>query len=414
MSNILYLVHRLPFPPNKGDKVRSYHLLKHLLAQHRVFLGTFMDTLEDEALAATVRDLCPDHYIERLYPWVQKIACLKGFLTQEPLTLLYYRTAGFKAWVEKTLAVQAIDAIVIFSSAMAQYVPAKSGAKMPAMLVDFVDVDSEKWLQYSAASHWPLSWVYRREGHVLRVFESQTALRSKKSFFVTENETNLFKKVAPSCAGKLLPLGNGVDTQFFSPDPARLSPFTSAASNTNAMVILFTGAMDYWPNIDAVVWFSHAVWPRLSHLWPQLIFYIVGRQPSPSVLALAAERVVVTGTVTDVRPYLQYATVVVAPLRVARGVQNKILEAMAMSRPVVAALSCAKVINASPDELVGTTGVDGFLQEISALLSAPVAADLRGQLARQRVMESYGWSAHLSGIDHFLMPASVDGEGVVL
>lgn len=412
MSNILYLVHRLPFPPNKGDKVRSYHLLKHLLAQHRVFLGTFVDAHEDEVLAATVRELCPDHYIERLYPWVQKIACLKGYITQEPLTLLYYRTAGFKAWVEKTLADQSIDAIVIFSSAMAQYVPVKAGAKMPAMLVDFVDVDSEKWLQYSAASHWPLSWVYRREGQLLRVFESQTALRSKKSFFVTENETNLFKKVAPACAGKLLPLNNGVDTQFFSPEPCRQSPYTTAAPNTKAMVIVFTGAMDYWPNIDAVVWFSHAVWPRLSQLWPQLIFYIVGRQPSPSVLALAAERVVVTGTVTDVRPYLQYATVVVAPLRVARGVQNKILEAMAMSRPVVAALSCAKVINASPDELVGTTGVDGFLKEISALLSAPEAADLRGKLARQRVMESYGWNAHLSGLDQYLMPASSDGEGV--
>ncbi len=412
MSNILYLVHRLPFPPNKGDKVRSYHLLTHLLAQHRVFLGTFVDAHEDEVLAATVRELCPDHYIERLYPRVQKIACLKGFLTQEPLTLLYYRTDGFKAWVGKTLAEQAIDTIVIFSSAMAQYVPAKAGVKLPTMLVDFVDVDSEKWLQYSAASHWPLSWVYRREGQLLRVFESQTALRSKKSFFVTENETNLFKKVAPACAGKLLPLSNGVDTQFFSPEPSRLSPYTAAAPNSNAMVIVFTGAMDYWPNIDAVVWFSHAVWPRLSQLWPQLIFYIVGRQPSPSVLALAAERVVVTGTVTDVRPYLQYATVVVAPLRVARGVQNKILEAMAMSRPVVAALSCAKVINASPDELVGTTGVDGFLQEISALLSAPEVADLRGKLARQRVMESYGWNAHLSGIDQYLMPASSDGEGV--
>jgi len=115
-----------------------------------------------------------------------------------------------------------------------------------------------------------------------------------------------------------------------------------------------------------------------------------------------------------VRPFLQYATVVVAPLRVARGVQNKILEAMAMSRPVVATLSCAKVIKASPGELVGTTGVDGFLQEISALLSAPEAADQRGQLARQRVIESYGWAAHLSGIDHYLVPASDDGEGVAI
>jgi sugar transferase (PEP-CTERM/EpsH1 system associated) len=414
MSNILYLVHRLPFPPNKGDKVRSYHLLKHLLAKHRVFLGTFVDTPEDEVFASAVHELCPEHYIERLHPWVQKIASLKGLMTQEPLTLVYYRSVAFKAWVDKTLAEQAIDAIVIFSSAMAQYVPHKSGVMTPPLLVDFVDVDSEKWLQYSAAMHWPVSWVYRREGRLLRAFETSTALRSRKSFFVTESETDLFKKVAPGCAGKLLPLSNGVDTQFYSSDPARLSPYTEVTSAAQAMVIVFTGAMDYWPNIDAVVWFRHEVWPRLSHAWPQLRFYIVGRHPSPSVLALATDRVVVTGTVADVRPYLQYARVVVAPLRVARGVQNKILEAMAMSRPVVAALSCAKVINASPDELVGTTGADGFLQEISALLNAPEAAELRGELARKRVIESYGWSAHLSGIDRYLLPASVHGEGLAL
>ena len=410
MSNILYLVHRLPFPPNKGDKVRSYHLLKHLLTQHRVFLGTFIDTPEDEVYADQVRRLCPDNYIDRLYPLVQKIYSLSGFITHEPLTLRYYQKSGFQAWVNKTLAENKIDAIVIFSSAMAQYV--KINLKITApILVDFVDVDSEKWLQYSTAHHWPLSWVYRREGRLLRIFEKLVAAQSKKSFFVTESETALFKSVAPACATKLLPLSNGVDTHFYSPDPLRTSPYLGDDSSGKPQIIVFTGAMDYWPNIDAVVWFLHEIWPKLRATWPQLIFYIVGRNPALTVTSLACSSVVVTGTVPDVRPYLQYSTLVVAPLRVARGVQNKILEAMAMARPVVATFACAKAINANADELVSTSGVIGFLKEINSLLNYPNQAELLGQRARLRVIDSYGWTAHLSGIDDYLLP--VDAEGFV-
>lgn len=411
-SNILYLVHRLPFPPNKGDKVRSYHLLKHLLSKHRVFLGTFVDTAEDQAYVDIVRRFCPDSYIERLHPFVQKFFSLIGFFKNEALTLHYYKKAGLQAWVNKTLEENSIDAIVIFSSSMAQYVPLKSKVKIPPMLVDFVDVDSEKWLQYSAAHRWPISWVYKREGQLLRAFETSVAARSIKSFFVTESETTLFKNVAPECAVKLQPLSNGVDTKFYAPELSRVSPYTSTSMHQKPLVIVFTGAMDYWPNIDAVVWFTHEIWPRLSRFWPQLKFYIVGRNPSPSVLALASETVVVTGTVHDVRPYLQYATVVVSPLRVARGVQNKILEAMAMARPVVATLTCAKAINASATELISTSGATGFLKELNALLNAPADAEILGQLARRRVIESYGWTAHLSGIDPYLVPPELDG-GVV-
>jgi len=408
MSNILYLVHRLPFPPNKGDKVRSYHLLKHLLSKHRVFLGTFIDTPEDEVYVDKVRLLCPDNYIDRLHPIVQKIYSLSGFITHEPLTLRYYQKSGFQAWVNKTLAENKIDAIVIFSAAMAQYVKI-SHRITPPVLVDFVDVDSEKWLQYSTAHHWPLSWVYRREGRLLRIFEKLVATRSKKSFFVTESEAALFKSVAPACAMKLLPLSNGVDTHFYSPDPFRTSPYLGDDSNAKPLIIVFTGAMDYWPNIDAVVWFVHEIWPKLQAAWPELRFYIVGRNPSLTVTALACDSVVVTGTVADVRPYLQYSTLVVAPLRVARGVQNKILEAMAMARPVIATLACAKAINANVDELVRTSGVIGFLKEINSLLKVPKQAEQLGQRARARVIDSYGWTAHLSGIDDYLIPADADG-----
>jgi sugar transferase (PEP-CTERM/EpsH1 system associated) len=167
--------------------------------------------------------------------------------------------------------------------------------------------------------------------------------------------------------------------------------------------LVFTGAMDYWPNIDAVTWFVSDILPQLRQAWPQLCFYIVGRSPPPAVLALAGPAVVVTGTVPDVRPYLQHAALVVAPLRVARGIQNKILEAMAMARPVVAATSCVEAIDArSGEELVAASDVSDFVREINALLQDPARAAAVGQAGRHRVVSNYSWAAHLGRIDRYL------------
>lgn len=402
MANLLYLVHRLPFPPNKGDKVRSYHLLKHLTARHRVFLGTFVDDPNDEVYIDTVREMCPDLHVARLNPRMAKLRSLTGLLTQQALSLRYYQDAHLQAWVNQTLADHPIDATVIFSSVMAQYVQAMPGITHPPMLVDFVDVDSAKWTQYAASHRWPLSWLYRREGERLQVFERAVAARSEKSFFVTENETALFQKMAPECADTVVAMSNGVDTDYFSHDPVRASPFAGPTLQPEQIPVVFTGAMDYWPNIDAVTWFARDILPRLRQSWPQLCFYIVGRSPPLSVLALASDSVVVTGTVPDVRPYLQHAALVVAPLRVARGIQNKILEAMAMGRPVVASRSCAQAIEARSEELVCASGVGGFVREMDALLKAPARAAAVGQAARLRVVESYSWTAHLGGIDRYL------------
>ena len=402
MANLLFLVHRLPFPPNKGDKVRSYHLLKHLTARHRVFLGTFVDDPDDDAYIDTVRAMCPDLYVARLRPRMAKLRSLTGLLTQQALSLRYYQDAHLQTWVNQTLADNQIDTTIIFSSVMAQYVQAIPGVTHPPMLVDFVDVDSSKWTQYASSHNWPLSWLYQREGERLQIFERAVAARSKKSFFVTENETVLFQKLAPECADVVVAMSNGVDTDYFSPDPVRVSPFVGPASQPEQIPVVFTGAMDYWPNIDAVTWFARDILPRLRRTWPQLRFYIVGRNPPLSVLALASDSVVVTGTVPDVRPYLQHAALVVAPLRVARGLQNKILEAMAMGRPVVASRTCAQAIDARGDELVCVSGVGGFVSEMDALLRSPARAAAVGQSARLRAVESYSWTAHLGGIDRYL------------
>ncbi|HEY8711131.1 MAG TPA: glycosyltransferase, partial [Burkholderiaceae bacterium] len=175
--------------------------------------------------------------------------------------------------------------------------------------------------------------------------------------------------------------------------------------------IVFTGAMDYWPNIDAVTWFVREVMPPLLRLWPNARFHIVGRNPAAAVKALASDHVKVTGTVPDVRPYLQHAAVVVAPLRLARGIQNKVLEAMAMGRPVVASETCAQAIDArAGSELFTATTPMDFVRQIERLLRDPDKARSVGRAGRRCVLQRYGWEAHLSRIDPRL--AAITGVGV--
>ncbi len=395
MANILYLVHRLPYPPNKGDKVRSFHLLKHLAARHRVFLGTFVDDPDDLQHIETVRAYCTDLHVARLNPRFAKLRSLNALLAGAPLTLRYYRDAGLRDWVDQICRSTAIDAAVVFCSAMAQYV--EHLPRLPRV-IDFVDVDSAKWTQYAPDHRWPMSWLYRREGATLLDYERQVAATADRSFFVTEAEASLFSRQAPECAIRVDAICNGVDADYFSPSLEQANPYAEGE-----IPVVFTGAMDYHPNIDAVRWFATNVLPRLKEGRPKLRFTIVGRSPTAEVLALAGESITVTGTVPDVRPYLQHATVVVAPLRIARGIQNKILEAMAMGKAVVASSECAGAVDAVTDEeLLQASTPDDYVAAIDRLLRNPEQAASIGQRARKRVLARYSWEAHLSGIDRYL------------
>jgi sugar transferase (PEP-CTERM/EpsH1 system associated) len=342
-----------------------------------------------------VRALCADLHVVRLDPRLARLGSLRGLLTGEALTLPYYRDSGLRGWVGRTCRSQAIDAVVVFSSAMAQYI---DPARRMLTVVDFVDVDSAKWTQYAPAHHWPMSWLYRREGKLLLAFERAVAARVARSFFVTENETALFRQLAPECALRVETVCNGVDADYFSPSATWSSPYREDES-----AVVFTGAMDYWPNIDAVTWFAQEVLPLLREKRPRIRFWIVGRNPAAAVRALAGEEVIVTGTVTDVRPYLQYAKVVVAPLRTARGIQNKILEAMAMTRPVVASAACAGAIDAEVgrDLLVAESAAD-FVAAVDGLLNDSDRAAAIGVAGRQRVLGRYTWEKNMSGIDRYL------------
>ncbi|PKO55683.1 MAG: sugar transferase, partial [Betaproteobacteria bacterium HGW-Betaproteobacteria-21] len=278
---------------------------------------------------------------------------------------------------------------------MAQYLDVPG---LNCRIVDFCDLDSAKWTQYAADRRWPMSWLYRREGRKLLAFERAAAARSDASLFVTEAEAQLFRHAAPEVASSVRVMQNGVDAEYFSPDQAFGSPYPAGGP-----VLLFTGAMDYWPNIDAVCWFAADMLPKVREQIPDVRFWIVGMNPAPAVLALASQGVVVTGTVPDVRPYLAHADVVVAPLRIARGIQNKVLEAMAMACPVVVAAAPATGLDAqsghdceiahSPDEFVSR--IFGLLNDISLRCGM-------GQAARQCVLARYSWAAHLAKLESLL------------
>jgi sugar transferase (PEP-CTERM/EpsH1 system associated) len=392
MESLLYLTHRIPFPPNKGDKVRSYNVLRHLASRYHVHLGTFVDDDADWRHVEAARALCADAYFARLHPLQRPLRGLTGLLAGEPLTVALYSDAGLQAWVARTLAAAGIGKAVVFSSAMAQYVAPRPGLRW---VVDFVDVDSEKWRQYAATARWPLSAMYRREARTLLEFERRVARDADASFFVTDEETALFRRRAPESAGRVSTCGNGVDSASFTPEAELASPYREGERP-----IVFTGAMDYWPNVDAVCWFARSVLPLVRREDHAATFKIVGMNPTPAVRALMSDpAVTVTGRVDDVRPYLKHAAVVVAPLRVARGIQNKVLEAMAMAKAVVVSAQAAAALTAKAGaEIEVAAGEEAFAAKVLGLLDAPVAEEM-GRKARERVRRDYDWAAHLRRLD---------------
>ena len=388
MEPLLYLVHRIPYPPNKGDKIRSFNLLRHLSDRYAVYLGCFVDSAEDAAYIDAVSRWCADVCAVPLQPRRARLRSAIGLLTGEALTLPYYRSGRLARWVHQTVQERAIRKAVAFSSPMAQYL---RGQALRAV-IDLVDVDSAKWTSYANEHRWPMSVVYRREGRRLLAFEREAVSRAAAGVLVTRAEVALFDRLAPECANRMHSIENGVDSEFFAPDRDRASPFDS-----NERAIVFTGVMDYWPNIDAVTWFAREVLPKLVERVPGIRFYVVGMNPSPAVQALAGDsRIVVTGKVDDVRPYLQYAAAVVAPLRIARGVQNKVLEAMAMARPVVVSAAAAAGIAAQAGvEFESAADSDEFVEKTVRILDSQVGGRM-GHLARRRITAAYQWSSNLS------------------
>jgi sugar transferase (PEP-CTERM/EpsH1 system associated) len=399
VEHLLYLVHRIPYPPNKGDKIRSYHLLRHLAERYRVHLGTFIDDASDWQYVDTVKQLCTSTHFAALDPRMARVRSLGALLGKHALSVDYYRNAGLQDWVNRVVREHGIERVLVFSSPMAQYAMSMPHARR---VIDFVDIDSDKWRQYAEKKRWPMSWLYGHEARQLLDFERHVAQHFDASLFVSQPEADLFKKLAPAVSEKVGFFSNGVDTDYFAPSGALKNPYSS-----DAAAIVFTGAMDYWPNVDAVQWFADEIFPSIRQIHANAQFYIVGSRPSSQVQALAARPGVrVTGTVPDVRPYIAYARVAVAPLRIARGIQNKVLEAMAMARPVVVSPQALEGIAAEPGrDIVLAADAPQFATAVTALLTSSDQA--LGLRAREKVVDLYGWASNLARVDALLEPELV-------
>ena len=397
MKDILFLVHRIPFPPNKGDKIRSFHLLEYLADRYNVHLAAFVDNADDWRHEDELSAYCKTVFLRPLSPGLAKLKSLRGFLTGEALSLPFYRDRKMQENVDSILKLQDVRLVVCFSSVMSQYVAGSDRSGL-TRVADFVDMDSDKWRQYSCKKKFPMNLVYAREASRLLAFEKRIAAEFNTCLFVSSKEAELFSVHAPESAHKVGYFNNGVDSGFFDPG----KPFDDPVyPKTN--VIVFTGAMDYWANIDAVVWFAVEVLPRLQERLTSVFFYIVGSNPAGQVLDLAKNSaVIVTGEVKDTRPYLAHADLVVAPLRIARGIQNKVLESLAMSKPVVLTSAALEGID-EKDIFSGLVADDpsSFADACIRQLENPDRADW-GRRAREFIKREYNWDSNLARLDQCL------------
>ncbi|MBL8698814.1 MAG: TIGR03087 family PEP-CTERM/XrtA system glycosyltransferase [Alphaproteobacteria bacterium] len=388
--DLLFLAHRIPYPPNKGDKIRSWNELKLLARDHRVHLGCFVDAEADWQHVEFLKETCGGEcYFAPLDKRTATLRSVRGFLTGEALSLPYYHDRRFAAWVRDVVARHRPRAAVAFSSQMAQYL---IDAPPPMIRVmDMIDVDSDKWRQYATRKSPPMSWVFAREARCLERFEIRVAERFDATFLVSRQETEFFQRLAPQAAERVRCVRNGVDTAFFAPQPPQPGLFAA-----QEFPLVFTGAMDYWPNIDAALWFAREILPAVRTRVAGAVFYIVGSNPTPELRAVArAGEIVVTGTVPDTRPYIAGAGAVVAPLRIARGVQNKVLEAMAMAKPVVTTTKALQGIDAvAGEDLLIADEPYGFAAAIEGIKHS--GAHEIAARARACVMRNYGWESNLS------------------
>lgn len=384
---LLFLCHRIPFPPNKGDKIRSYNILKVLAKDYDVYLVCFVDDPFDWQYTAHVESLCKQTLFIKQSKFLSKIKGLKAFITGSSISIPYYFSKTIKNWVNHNIREFSIERVFVYSSVMAQYLDLREGAGL-STIVDFVDVDSDKWRQYSLSKTGISKWVYQREFEKLGIFETKVAKHAKYSLFVSPQEADLFKLQIPDKdKDKVLGILNGVDTEFFDPKSTNIEPFEERVD------VAFTGAMDYWANIDAVLWFSKRIWPLIRDHHPNATFYIVGGSPSSAVLALDGEQGIrVTGRVKDVRPYIAKAKVVVAPMKIARGIQNKVLEGMAMEKPIVATSMAIEGIEGRNEDINIVNEESAFCQTVCGYLTQ----DVKATESREWIMQHLQWDSTLA------------------
>jgi polysaccharide biosynthesis protein PslH len=399
LPDLLFLTQRLPSPPNKGEKIRSLHVLNYLAGHYRIHLGCLIDDRNDLAYINTIRPMCCDVHIVPLDSRIARLVCLRGLLTGEALSASFFRDRGLARWVRHVIKMIRPAVVFVASSNMAPYVLDLPNSA--TRIVDLMDVDSEKWRAYADAAHSPMGMVYRREWRKVAALEQRIAHECDLASFVSHAEAALFARLLPDCGARIRGVTSGVDHRHF--DPALDHPL---AYDSVCPTYVFAGTMDYPPNVDAVIWFTDGILPAIRRGVPTARFYIVGANPTRDVRRLSrTPGVFVTGRVPDVRPYVAHATASVAPMRVARGIQNKVLEAMALARPVVLTRDALEGIEAKPGQEVILADTAEQFAAACCHLALHGDHDGIGAAARQFVLRNHDWSVTLHGFDDLLRPA---------
>lgn len=389
MPGILFLAHRVPFPPDRGDRIRSHHLLKALAKLGPVHVGCFAseDGAGEGALADVAASACVAPRTKPL-----PLAGVEAVLAGKPVSLTAFHSRKLAAWVRETIARERIEAIVVFSGQMGQYLPDDFAGPV---VIDLCDVDSAKFQSYAEAGE--RVWLNAREARLLAAEEARLGLRADATILISEAEAALYRsRLAAPASVNVQVIGNGIDAGFFDPAATTPHPVLEGAAGPH---FVFTGQMDYRPNEQAALWVIEALLPRLRARLPDATFHVVGRSPTRALMAQdGAPGVRVWGAVPDVRPFLAAADAVLAPLLIARGVQNKVLEAMAMARPVVLTPEAATGIAAEDGShwIVCPPDPQGMAERIAALVADREAGARIGTAARQFVLDHHGWDAMLA------------------
>lgn len=389
--NVVFLCQRVPWPPDRGDRITTWHFLQHLLSRGaKVRIACFAEEDRDREGIAFLRERGAEVVAPRLDRRVQKLTSLRGLLTGEPLTLPFFRDSQLQRAVDSWCEGGSVDLIHVYSSSMAQYA---LQVRARAKVMQFAELDSDKWLQFAAVSG-PLGrWIYGREATRLLAFEDRVARAFSSSLVVSEVEKELFERRIPGVVPEVMP--NGVDTDHFqSAGDERREPHT----------LVFTGVMDYEPNIDGVLWFAAHCWPKLRERFADAQLLIVGSKPTAAVQALAAQPgITVTGRVETTPPWFDRATVAIAPLRLARGVQNKVLEAMSMGLPVVSSPQAAQGLGDVPaGTLAIADGEQATIAAVAELFADEVRARAVGRAAATWIRAHWHWDQVFANYDALL------------
>jgi sugar transferase (PEP-CTERM/EpsH1 system associated) len=386
---ILMLAHRIPYPPHTGDKVRAYRVARHLATRHELTLAFVIDDAGDRSGLEALRESVPDLEWGGLWKPAALARGAAALAFGRSLSIAYFHSRRLAQRVRHRLRGGGYDAIYVSSSPMAEYV---RGAGLP-VIMDFVDVDSDKWTQYATAQRAPRSWAYRLEGRRLQAFEGEAVRWGHRCILATAAEEALLRSFAPWARTAVIP--NGVDLDGYAPPADRPT-------------VIFTGAMDYLPNVDAVEHFCADVFPAVRHAVPDARFLIVGLNPAPGVRRLAElPGVTVTGAVPDVRPYYRESAVCVAPLRIARGIQNKVLQSMALGVPVVATSAAARGLEARPqDHLLVEDDPARFAAAVVGLLADREGRGRLAERARGFVEREHAWPALLERVEGLVVDAA--------